>query len=108
MTSCTLVFMLWLSKFEHANCCWYLGRFGWFMHESDSPITGWYSFDKTPEGRFKDAFHDGIEYKKDMTNHFDITKKPIKLNESDTLVNRGGCTLDGKKYIFQEYVSIEK
>lgn len=77
MISCAFVFMTWLAKFEHGNCCWKTGTFGWFMQDRDSPFGGWYEFDKNTAINFGD----GRVYEKGDTNFFSVDKGPHEKSQ---------------------------
>lgn len=104
MNSCALLFMLWLGKFENANCCSNLGSFGWFIvdkrGQDSEPFSGWFDFDQDS----KRMFGDGIRYKKGMTNYFSVTKIYQKMDKTDLIIDKGVCKLNGKRYKYQEYI----
>ena len=97
MISCVTVFMMFMTKYEHANCCWNAGKFGWFMTDKESPLNGWFTFDRD----FK--MPDGNVYKKDTTIHFVTNQKQCRY--VGTVVKSGQCKLDGAKFYYEEFIS---
>jgi hypothetical protein len=100
--------MAWLSKFEHYNCCTKAGTYGWFMHAKDEPLNGWFQVDRdigdVSDDRHKD-FHD---YKKSDVNFFMVTETDLEHDEKHKMIESGRCTLNGKKYFYNEFIMVVK
>lgn len=107
MLLCATLWMLWLEKFEHPNCCWGTGSYGWFMPDKETPLNGWYSFNKDSEIVVGYRLGDGVYYTRGTTSWFDINKKKKDMNTDGKIVSSGTCKLDGKKYYYIERVTKE-
>lgn len=107
MISCALAFMIWLQKFQYANCCSKQGTYGQFTINKSEPMSGWYTFERDAATNFGD----GVDYKKGYVNYFSVSTDKNYLNDkklSDVaIVKQGECGLDGKVFFLYETVSKE-
>ncbi len=101
MITCVALYMAFMSKFEHANCCWHTGNYGWFLYSKDTPLNAWFTADKT----FNIPYEIPIRiYHVDDTIFFSVDKIKRHKAEDEEILNAGKCKLDGKKLNYIEFI----
>lgn len=94
MISCVALFMSFMIEFQHANCCWDSGRFGWFDNSKQDPMGTWFTVD---DNRFIKY------YAKGETVFADVSSAKNKRKDAKFYVENKECKLDGKKYYYSKY-----
>ncbi len=94
MLTCVAVFMSFLIEFQHGNCCWDAGRFGWFFNTKSNPMGAWFDIENP---KFFKQYGPNKS-----TIYFDVVRDRMTRTDAK-LFDYGKCSLDGKQYHYYKY-----